>query len=56
MRVGDYCQQKGGVGATTMARELGVTAAEAGKRVVFADLDPQGTEVVPFLRTGWRLG
>jgi chromosome partitioning protein len=42
-------KQKGGVGATTLARELGVAAAEAAKRVVFVDLDPQGT-----LRGWWN--
>src|SRR5215212_5133501 len=42
-------KQKGGVGATTLARELGVAAAIAGKRVVFVDLDPQGT-----LRGWWN--
>jgi chromosome partitioning protein len=42
-------KQKGGVGATTLARELGVAAAAAGQRVVFLDLDPQGT-----LRGWWN--
>ena len=42
-------KQKGGVGATTLARELGVAAAAAGKRAVFVDLDPQGT-----LRGWWN--
>jgi chromosome partitioning protein len=42
-------KQKGGVGATTLARELGVAAAAADKRVVFVDLDPQGT-----LRGWWN--
>ena len=42
-------KQKGGVGATTLARELGVAAAAASKRVVFVDLDPQGT-----LRGWWN--
>ena len=49
MRVVMVAKQKGGVGATTLARELGVAAAEAGKRVVFVDLDPQGT-----LRGWWN--
>ena len=35
-------KQKGGVGATTLVRELGVAAASAGKSVVLVDLDPQG--------------
>lgn len=42
-------KQKGGVGATTLARELGVVAAASGQRVVFFDLDPQGT-----LRGWWN--
>lgn len=42
-------KQKGGVGATTVSRELGVAAAAAGQRVVFLDLDPQGT-----LRGWWN--
>lgn len=49
MRVVMLAKQKGGVGATTLARELGVVAAAAGKRVVFVDLDPQGT-----LRGWWN--
>lgn len=36
-------KQKGGVGASTIARELGVLAASTGQRVVFVDLDPQAT-------------
>jgi len=42
-------KQKGGSAATTVARELGVVAAAAGQRVVFIDLDPQGT-----LRSWWN--
>jgi chromosome partitioning protein len=42
-------KQKGGVGASTLARELGVAAASARQRVVFVDLDPQGT-----LRGWWN--
>jgi len=49
MRVVMVAKQKGGVGATTLARELGVAAAAAGKRVVFVDLDSQGT-----LRGWWN--
>lgn len=36
-------KQKGGAGATTLARELGVAAAADGQRVVFVDLDPQAS-------------
>lgn len=49
MRTVMVAKQKGGVGATTLARELGVAAAAAGQRVVFLDLDPQGT-----LRGWWN--
>lgn len=49
MRMVMVAKQKGGAGATTLARELGVAAAAAGKRVVFVDLDPQGT-----LRGWWN--
>ncbi len=42
-------KQKGGSSATTVARELDVVAAAAGQRVVFIDLDPQGT-----LRGWWN--
>jgi len=49
MRTLMVAKQKGGVGATTLARELGVAAAAAGQRVVFLDLDPQGT-----LRGWWN--
>lgn len=36
-------KEKGGAGASTLARELGVLAASAGQRVVFIDLDPQAS-------------
>jgi chromosome partitioning protein len=49
MRTVMVAKQKGGVGATTLARELGVATAAAGQRVVFLDLDPQGT-----LRGWWN--
>lgn len=38
-----FAKQKGGVGASTLAREVGVLAAAGGKRVVFVDLDPQAS-------------
>jgi chromosome partitioning protein len=49
MRTIMIAKQKGGSAATTVARELGVVAAAAGQRVVFIDLDPQGT-----LRSWWN--
>ncbi len=36
-------KEKGGAGASTLARELGVLAAAEGNRVVFVDLDPQAS-------------
>jgi chromosome partitioning protein len=38
-----FAKQKGGVGASTLAREIGTLAAAGGARVVFVDLDPQAS-------------
>jgi chromosome partitioning protein len=38
-----FAKQKGGVGASTLAREIGTLAAASGARVVFVDLDPQAS-------------
>lgn len=37
-----FSNQKGGVGKTTVCRELGISLAQAGHRVLFVDCDPQG--------------
>lgn len=43
MQILMFSKQKGGVGASTLAREIGVMAARDGWRVIFVDLDPQAT-------------
>ena len=43
MQILMFAKQKGGVGASTLAREIGTLAAAGGQRVVFVDLDPQAS-------------
>lgn len=37
-----FSNQKGGVGKTTVCREMGISLALSGKKVLFVDTDPQG--------------
>jgi chromosome partitioning protein len=43
MRVISFVAQKGGVGKSSLALSLAVTAEAAGEKVCIVDLDPQGT-------------
>src|SRR6202167_4700623 len=43
MRTWVLASEKGGVGKTTIATNLGCYAVRCGERVVIADLDPQGS-------------
>ena len=37
-----FTNQKGGVGKTTLTREIGLYLGKTGKRILFVDCDPQG--------------
>ena len=55
-RILTIAQQKGGAGKTTLAAQLAVTWAKAGRRVGLLDIDPQGSLSAWFALRQARLG
>lgn len=51
-----FLSQKGGVGKSTLARSLAVVAADAGLKVMAADLDPQQRTLLRWLTTREQYG
>src|SRR5207253_788947 len=51
MKIVAVANQKGGVGKTTTAVNLGCALAERGQRILIVDLDPQGSATSPL---GWQ--
>lgn len=55
-RVITVAQQKGGAGKTTLAVQLGIAWATAGRRVAMLDIDPQGSLFAWFNARRRRIG
>src|SRR5512147_674138 len=51
-----FSNQKGGVGKTTLSRELGIYLSNCGHRLLFIDCDPQGNLTKSLLEEGAESG